>query len=277
MALMMENEPRGTGNTAQTRLDEPGLASHLARLSRDQERRSAEVIIPRVLQVEANADVGGTPPAGTVMLVFERRGEGFLNALEKCLAAQDSNGLKEIYEQRRKEVAERAPMSTEQAIDLLIDLPAYFDFEYGTKLLAVGAGLPTNVGFGTLLFPTNGGDLTDAEFRVRQYTQMQVDTRSDMDYLIVKRAAHLSELERSVLAAVPPDKTYRNITAGGPVHLLPAILLEVAIMTVLGTLCLQLEQEMVSAKLNKEQVDRLGADASARELLAMRREIYERM
>lgn len=260
-------------------LDKKGFASQLSKLSRDQEKRSDNEITPRVVTIGAHDEVKGTPPAGTVMLAFERKGTGFLAELESALTKQSVEELEQIHAKWEGEVKSRPSMSMTKAINTLIELPIYFEFGYAGKPLAIGVGLPDKVNFGTLIFPTNGGKLNSAEFQVRQYVKdsSSIPLEAEYDYLVVERETQLSDLERKVVAAVPSDQTRINISSGGPVAIWPAVVLQVAVMTVLGTLCLRIEEDLASVKLNQNQVDRLGEQASARELLAMRRDIFGKM
>jgi hypothetical protein len=163
------------------------------------------------------------------------------------------------------------------AVSKIIGLPAYFDFRYGSKPLAVGVSLIDDLDLGSLLFITNGGSLRPEDFVVVEYHQPSDPTTLSYDYLVVQREGRLSELERSVLRAVPPNELEFNISSGGPIAIWPAVIAWVVLVTLTGTACLQLERELSRVQLTPEQVERLGARASARELLAMRREVQERL
>ena len=164
-----------------------------------------------------------------------------------------------------------------EAVDKVVESPAYFDFRYGSKPLAVGASLVGDLDLGSLLFITNGGTLRPEDFNIIEYHKAPQPSSQTYDYILVHREGRPTDLERSVLAAVPSDELEFNISTVGPVAIWPAVIAWVVLVTLTGAACLQLEKDLARIHLTPEQVKRLGARASARELLALRREVQERI
>jgi hypothetical protein len=222
-------------------------------------------------------DLEGLIPPGSVLLLFAPLGSEALKELEAAFIADDADSLRAYQSRIPQLLTERSVLAIPDAVGKLIKSPAYFDFRYGSKPLAVGAGLVDDLEVGSLLFITNGGALRSEDFAIIEYHNAAQPTSSTYDYLVVQREGQLTELERTVLAAVPADELEFNISTTGLAAIWPAVALLVALVTLTGTACLQLERELGRIQLTPEQVKRLGARASARELLAMRREVQERI
>lgn len=258
-------------------LDAPGVASELDRLERDRERRCPRSVRPKVVTTSADADLEGLIPPGSVLIMFAPCGSDALSRIEAAFAAGDGESLRTTQSQLPELLAKRSVKSMREAVDEITALPAYFDFRYSGRELASGVGLVADLDLGSLLFITNGGSLSPDEFNVVEYHEATRSPEPVYDYLVVHREGRLSDLEQKVLAAVPPDELEFNIARGGPLGVMPAALVWVLLVTLTGTACLMLEQELSRLELTPEQVEKLGERASARELLAMRRGVQERL
>lgn len=258
-------------------LNAPGLASELTRLSHDQDRRVPWPVRPTVVTATEDHDLKGLIPPGSVLLMFAPCGSEALRGIEAAFIADDADSLRVYQSQLPELLRQRSVLTMTDAVGKVIASPSYFDFRYGSKPLAVGATLVDDLDLGSLLFITNGGALRSEDFAIIEYHRAAQPSSPIYDYLVVHREGRLTELERTVLAAVPPNELEFNISAVGPVAIWPAVIVWVALVTLTGSACLQLERELSRIKLTPEQVKKLGARASARELLAMRREVQERL
>jgi hypothetical protein len=208
--------------------------------------------------------------------MFAPCGSDVLRRIEVAFATGDGGSLRTIQAQLPDLLAQRSVKTMAEAVDRITALPAYFDLRYSAKTLATDVGLIDDLDLGSLLFVTNGGGLRPDEFNVVEYHDTSQSSSPTYDYLVVHREGRPNELERKVLAAVPADELEFNVAARGPQAWTP-VAVWVLLVTLTGSACLTLEQELAKVELTPEQVDKLGARASARELLAMRREVQERL
>lgn len=263
-----------TAEAVEQALNEKGLASHLTELSRDQDRRSTRMVRPLVLDIGAADKLHGFPPPGSVLLMFATRGSGELAEFESAFLARDRERLAALQDQVQRSLQDRPLLSMSDAVGKLIDSPVHFDFRYSGKPLAAGLGLINGIQLGAILFPTNGGRILAEQLTVLEYCDPP--DAPGYDYLVIHREASLTDLEQQVLASVPPDQTEINISSGASVMVFPAVIGYVVVATLVGTACVAPSDALDRVHLSEEQVRRLGAHASARELLRLRREVHER-
>ena len=149
----------------------------------------------------------------------------------------------------------------------------HFDVRYGPKELSRTLTLPEGAEVGLMVFPYNGGAIDDEDFMLIQYHQ--VGETVEYPTLLVKVPPDLTEVEIEAMRAVPSDRIGINI---GEASCCPAVTALVLIAVALAThagIWQEMGNQMNNVHLSESQIERLGPLASAQELVAVRREIFE--
>lgn len=196
-------------------------------------------------------------------------------ALEQAYAKADLNALKSLSRKAAKQIDNHPVSSLKEGFESVISSPMHFEVQYGSKSLASNLVLPRGNEYGAIAFAYNGGNINMDDFKFIQYHKHdseQVDYRT----LLIVVPPELSDIERRALDAIPIDQDFVNI---GDATICPgATIALVAIVVALVTQAGRWE-EMASrldkVRLSEDQLNRLGPLASARELVAVRREIFE--
>jgi hypothetical protein len=255
----------------------PGVAEEVFRVQADKHRRLVEFRKPEV--VEANMAPGEMYPPfpGTVLILSAARGRTILAELKEAYQSGDVARLKELGRDIKNEVEVRTVISARECADQLIDMPVYYDVRYAGKTLAPHLGLVNGISLGSIACPWNGGELQDDQFCIVDYRKEPSNGNYEVDHLVVKRRPVLNDLERQALACIPASESEMHISdiVACPGYCL-AIIVIYAIVTVLGPSCFPNGKALGTIEgLAKEKIDSIGPHATARELLALRRQVFE--
>jgi hypothetical protein len=259
--------------------DRPGLGSHLARLRADAVRRATSERAPDSIITAAPFEGSQqeyllSPVKGSIVLFWGRRDSDVIPQLEDAYARGDRRTLKKLSDDAAQLMARRPVGTIEEGVDAVLTSPMYFDLLYGSKELARSLVLPEGNDYGALAFAYNGGAIDEGAFRLVEHATGE----SDVEYrtLLVRVPPDLTDLEREALEAVPQDQSFTNI---GEATMCPAatvaiVLVVVALITKAG-IWDDMTRRLDEVTLSDSQIDRLGPLATARELLALRREVFE--
>lgn len=260
-------------------LDEPGLGRHIAAIRADTGRRVATSRAPDRVVTAANfrraraVDDALTPIEGSIMLFWTHRGSDIIPRLEKAYASGDRATLREVNEIITRQMADEPIPTLDAASDAVLESPMHFDVRYGSKVLSRTLTLPKGAEVCLVVFPYSGGELNEKDFALDQYHR--VGETVEYQTLLVKVPPRLTEVEIEALRAVPADRLGINI---GEASCCPAVTALVLIAVALAThagIWQEIGDRMNRVRLSEAQVARLGPMASARELVALRREIFE--
>ncbi|MDW5610315.1 MULTISPECIES: hypothetical protein [Mycolicibacterium] len=259
--------------------EQPGLAQHLWKLRADQSRRISrqsrpDTIITVPHFTGSRKDYLLSPVKGSIMLFWAPRGSKVIADLADAYAAGDDDTLRRLSAQAAREMKRHPVASLDEGFQILLDSPMYFDVMYGDKELAGKLTLPQGDAYGAIGFAYNGGAVNDGDFRFVQHQKNSVD--ADFSTLVVKVPPDLSEIEKLAVEAVPADMTGLNIGEATicPIATGALVAIVVALVTCAGG-CEKMGEKLDQIRLSKAQLDTLGPLASARELLAVRREVFE--
>ncbi|MEA3012467.1 MAG: hypothetical protein QOD42_1012 [Sphingomonadales bacterium] len=260
--------------------DEPGLARHLAAVRADETRRTVRMARPGAVVTSAPSLAKSTtqywlkPIRGSVMLFWGRQGSELIPALERAYSTGDEAALKKLGKAFADEFERRPVVPIEESFKALFASPMYFDLQYGSKQLISRLALPSGIDFGAVGFAYNGGSLEDEDFTLREYRRPF--ERLSYETLIVKVPPELSAIEREALELASADASELNIghaaMCGFGCIAIAAVV--IALITCAGG-CEILQEKLDEVSLTEDQILQLGPLASAQELLAVRREIFE--
>ncbi|WP_026927432.1 hypothetical protein [Granulicoccus phenolivorans] len=275
----MDREKRSRRAQVHAVFDEPGLGRHIAAIRTDQGRRVATSRVPdRVVTVtefpRKRRSVNTlTPIEGSIMLFWARPGSDILGRLEEAYERGDQKTLQEVDEIIAGQLVDEPIPTMEAASAAVLSSPMHFDVRYGSKVLSRTLTLPEGAEICFVVFPYNGGNLDDSAFAIDQFHR--VGETVEYPTLLVKVPPRLSAVEIEAINAVPADQVGINI---GEASCCPAVTALVLIAVALAThagIWQEMGDQMNRVTLTKEQIAQLGPMATARELVALRREIFE--
>jgi len=249
---------------------------HVRRINADRHRRLIHTCSPKIVTSEVPEDkehYSLKPVKGSVMMFCAKKGSPLLTTLEKAYATGDKKALQRLSAEVNEDVSKRKVVSVETAVDKLIEAPAYFDLNYGTKTLATNVTLVNGLEYGSMLFPWNGGRLKNDDFILTEYALPY--QRTEVDFLLVKTRPDLSRIEEEALEAVPESQLGINIgsTAASPAACLVLVLV-IVVVTNLGN-CNVFHDKLSEVSLPAATIKKLGKVTSAAELLSQRRLVFE--
>ena len=259
--------------------DRPGLAGHLARIRSDATRRATSERAPDAIVTAppfkgSREDFLLSPVKGSIVLFWGQPDSDAIPQLERAYATGDNRTLKKLSDAATRQMARRPVASLQDGVDAVLNSPTYFDVVYGSKVLASSLVLPEGVEYGAIAFAYNGGEINDDAFRLVQHTA----GKSDVEYrtLLVKVSPDLTEIEREALRAVPIEQSFVNIGEASmcPAATVALVAIVVALVTQAGV-WEEMRTRLDQVTLSDAQVERLGSLATARELVALRREVFE--
>jgi hypothetical protein len=259
--------------------DEPGLGRHISAIQADAGRRVVSSRAPDRVVTAAEFKRGRRsgnplmPIEGSIMMFWARPGSDIIPRLEAAYAKGDEATLHEVNEIIARQLADEPVPTLDAAADAVLASPMHFDVRYGTKVLSRTLTLPEGADVCLVAFPYNGGDVDERDFALDQYHQ--VGETVEYPTLLVKVPPRLSEVELRAIEAVPIDQIGINI---GESSCCPAVTALVLIAVALATnagIWQEMGDQMNEVHLTEDQIERLGPMASAQELVALRREIFE--
>ena len=259
--------------------DRPGLGGHLARIRADTVRRATRVRTPDAIVTAppfegSRDDYLLSPVKGSIVLFWGAPESDVIPQLEQAYAEGDTHTLRRLSDAAVHQMERQPVGSLEEGVEAVLTSPMYFDLVYGTKVLASSLVLPRDNEYGAIAFSYNGGPIDEAEFKLVQHCvgEAEVEYRT----LLLKVNPDLTAIEREALHAVPVDQSSINI---GDATLCPfvtcaLVAIVIALVTRAGIYD-EMRSQLDAVTLSDSQLERLGPLASARELVALRREIFE--
>lgn len=259
--------------------DRPGLGRHLARIRADaglrarSERAPDAIVTPPPFE-GSREDFLLSPVKGSIVLFWGRPDSDVISQLEKAYASGDRRTLRKLSDDAAKQMERYPVASLEDGVEAVLASPMYFDLVYGSKELARSLVLPDGIEYGAIAFAYNGGEIDEKAFRLVQHTAG--DNEVEYRTLLVRVAPDLSQLEREALAAVPADQRFVNIGEASvcPAATVALVTIVVALVTKAG-MWDEMRTRLDEVTLSDSQIRTLGSLATARELVALRREVFE--
>ncbi len=214
-------------------------------------------------------------------LVVARAGSGVLTEFR---AAIKEGGVKlEKFRERLSKQYRSARGSDDAIVKSMVNAPVLADVRYGGNTLNSGIFVPAKIDCAVAVFPYIGGRLSPQGFQLVEYPKDGSTER--LEGVVVETSPELSAAELAALKLVPPAQLGRTIgtaiscrTTWWAVGLVgtglatAATVGALAAATVIGTAAVILFQMGKESHLSEAQIKKLGPAASARQLLALRRE-----
>lgn len=212
---------------------------------------------------------------GTVIAILCSGESGQLRSVRDAVKG-DGEAARKLLAHWKEQTEKRHPVEVGEAVKSLIAAPVFAELEYGGATIAHGLQIPAGMDTVILLLPYNGGQLADTGFVVAEH--YKEGSNASITGVIVQTAPSLTPAESAALNKVSPDQFRLNVgmvldccTTGAAVASLVAdvVLLVVALLE-------PAFRGADSIHLSDEEISRLGPNASARRLLALRRDFLSR-
>jgi hypothetical protein len=249
-----------------------------------QEIQHREIQVTKLEVVRAPLH-GGAPAfgvPGSMAVLIARAGSGALPELRAALKEGGAR-LTKLHSRVVEQYGSGHSSSREAAVKAMVQAPVLADIRYGGNTLNSGIFVPQHIDYAIAIFPFNGGRLAAEGFELVEYPKDGAQER--LEGIVVEAAPELTEAEQSALSLVPPNQLGRNVgvsldccTTWWAVGFVTAGLVGAVALGALGALTviavagLTVVRLGSATHLSEEQIRKLGPAASARDLLALRRE-----
>ena len=277
--LTCEHALHSTGpvNSRQGRRDVPDLmpAPDLFRpLRLEVEKRAVRVtkleVIKNTTKPESPAPLSFP---GTVTVFIARKGTRALDEV-RAAVAQGGESVQKLQQSLKKQFQGRREISVEEYVKRLPREPVFADIRYGGATLNSGVFLPKGLNLVAIAFPYNGGRLAPEGFALAEHYKDDSDTA--LEGLVVRTDPPLTEPEKAALRLVPSSQLSRNVGFFDSCHTTwwAVFFVATAVAATFAVAC-----AVVSAPdthISEQELEKMGPAASARALLALRRQILEK-
>lgn len=240
-----------------------------ALLEEDKLKRQRRSVKPQVFHYCADALID-LVPIGTVIVFVARRDCPLLSRIKDALIDCNTELLSKLSSELSLYFGMKRPLKAStplEAAQLLLQEPVFAELRYEGKVLAPVLAAPEDNPLGGLLLPYAGGTLNIEAFAYEEY--LANPECPGLEVVVIAREPPLSDLERTVVEKVAANEI-GGIIGPGHYGIWPAALLAVLLVTLTGTACLALREQMAKIGLSSDDVTKLGASASVQKLLSLR-------
>ena len=207
---------------------------------------------------------------GAAVLFVARPGSQQLLDIRRGVRESDHGLLGQVAERVYGSLVDRQPVSLDEAVRLFVDGGSSVDLTYFGSPLVSNAFLPEDLEIAAFPMPYTGGPLEEKHFTLT--ARARADAQTWFDAILVINEPDLSEMERAALDLVPPDELVMQVGKAAMCYAITAVtvFIVVAVATYACPGIGDLEH------LDDDVVRSLRPSATARELLALRRQGLER-
>ena len=217
---------------------------------------------------------------GTMTVFVAKKGARALDDVRAAVTKGGDQNIEKVRTHVRGRAPRRKPVSDRQAAELMVCAPVFADIRYGGDVLNRGVFLPDGFDLVVVVLPYNGGRLARGGFSLAEHFQEGSDAA--LEGLVVQVSPPLTAAEKAALRQVPPDQRVANVgvaiscrTTWWAVGFVAACLAGVAVLAAVEIFGLAPRPGNV-VHLTEQELKKLGPAASARKLLAMRRELLRK-
>ncbi len=229
--------------------------------------REARTRVVEMLTLDApkRADhIPATMP-GTLTLFLARPGSRLLDDV-RGVARADRDSTRRLSDKLRRQFAGRKQVSLPEAVQQLLSQRVFAELRFGDRTVARNLFVPDDESVCVVTLPYTGAELARDAFRLIEYSVKGAD--QTLDAVILKHDPPISSAERAALAAAAA-----SLPNGGPVSgPCDADLVEAAFMVLLFAILAKPGDFTADQHVAEERIREIGPNATARELMQIRRE-----
>lgn len=208
-------------------------------------------------------------PPGSVTIFLAR---GRTELLDSIRAALSDSGGKDLDLKREIQALHdcRKPLDLESAIALFREQPVVGEIIHGRSTLAKNLFVPDDLELSVVPLPYNGGALAEDDFHLVE--RVKWDAGDRLEGFAVRHAPQLSAAEAEALRLLPADMIEDNVGMAAMCYAATGIAI-VAVVIFATYACPGFGEV---PRIDDQRLAAIGPEASARELLAVRRRALER-
>lgn len=262
-------------------------------------------------EVGKEADIFEWVPEGSVVAVLGKAKDPLFEELRDAVEEYNPKNMKKVLERLNNIATEfdnyldsllenDIPVSDQPAPEITCpeELPTLAEIRYRDKSLVNYFTVTDHLPINFQIFPYTGGTLKRNAFSVIEYYNEESDV--NLDCLLILREPKLNEVEKTALKLIPSEQSENNI-ASGIVGVFPAVIVAAIITSaarhvakkaaeaalaaavawvvtkvldkVAGGIATSKLEGLLERQVTKDLMKELPPEASARELLEMRRKI----
>lgn len=223
----------------------------------------------RVEVIEGNFARAGLGMPGSLTLMVAYKDSGLVPKIRKALKeGRDAKPIvADALKARRSRTRERA-----FDFDLMAAQPVFADVRHGAFVIGSGFHVPPGNVLSLGVFPYNGGTLFAEGITLVEYCREGVENQLEAVALLTPPA--LTAAEKAAVRAVPASQ--RSSTIGTHMECKTTYWGLAAIALATATITCFLRTHPTGTSVDSSELKRLGPTASARKLLALRRQILTR-
>lgn len=242
------------------------------------ERRSLRVTQIEVIDYQPQRDDPDNElaPSGSITLYIGERGSKAIQELKSAITS-DRSKCSKIVSRFLEQSAKREEVTLEEAAKIVTKQPVIGEIRYGSRCLASSLFVPKDVELCAVALAYNGGKLLP--FDLVEFYDDQNLKAYELQAIALRRAPKLSKAEIAALQAVPSSQLERNVSSAQACYALSAV--AVAVLVTLAAICSYsfhspfVNDEDPRMALSEDELERIGPEATARKLLALRRKALE--
>ena len=213
---------------------------------------------------------------GTITVFVARKGSGALDDVRATIAEGDDR-VDRLMERLKKGSDRTRANSDREFVEMMLRAPVFADIRFGGDILNRGLFLPPQTDLIFTTFAYNGGRLPRDGFSLAEH--YRDGSKVALEGLVVRVDPALSPAEKAALRLVPQDQLGGNVTVAmrcrttwWAVGFFTAGLVGIGLLAAAACAVGFPVTAGQGVHLTAQELRRLGPSASARKLLAMRRE-----
>lgn len=208
-------------------------------------------------------------PPGSVTLFLARAKSPMLRRVRQVLtkgAAAEAGLVRELRETYRR----RPMVPLEKAVEILKRQSVVASLHYGHGAVAKNLFVPEDLELCIVPLPYNGGRISRAGFRLVQ--GLKPGAKTELDGFLVRHSPKLTAAEREAIRRLPVESAPFNVGDAANCYAITGV----AIVMVVMFATYGCPGRYGDLHLDDQVIKQIGPEATARELLGLRRKILEK-
>jgi hypothetical protein len=216
--------------------------------------------------------------AGTISIYIAPSDSELLPQILQAAETRDGSDI-EIAAAISEQISRRPTMSLQDAVKQLVVSPSFADIVHGGRTIASNMFVPDDLGVCAVGVPYNGGSLAESGLLLVEHYLDHAEY--SLSAIALRRAPPLSEMEKAALRVMPPDQFALNVGRASLCWATSAVTVAATVCAATSVCCPHVTDEKLGlaptdGHLTEDAIRMLGPAATARALLAARREILLR-
>ena len=229
--------------------------------------------------INITPDKSGKSPlltsTGTITIYIAKKGSGELEKV-KMAASQGGERIEELHKHINSQIKKTESSSIPDFVKIMIKEPVLAEIRYGGTTLSNGFFLPKKVDLFPIPYAYIGGAVAEEGLTLTEY--FKEGSEVAFEALAVRVEPNLTDAEKEAIRLLPSNELSRNVAAladwcDTTWWAVAAAVVAAAHVTVEVTCKCAL---MAEVHLSDEAIRKLGPTLSARQLMNLRRQVFQK-